>query len=74
MLLKDNIQRLLRVSKDKDSFYYLVIKNNKIRPKAYLKPIYESKSKMTQILDHLFSNPTSGEVSTEVVSFQSRNF
>ena len=23
-----------RVSKDKDSFYYLAIKNNKIRPKA----------------------------------------
>ena len=27
-----------RVSKDKDSFYYLEIKNNKIRPKAVKKP------------------------------------
>ena len=31
-----------RVSKDKDSFYYLAIKNNKIRPKADLKPTSEA--------------------------------
>ena len=66
-----------RVSKDKDSFYYLAIKNNKIRPKAdkkaYIgrraislcpwKHSHESKFKMTQIFEHLFSNLTSGEVS-----------
>ena len=31
-----------RVSKNKDSFYYLGIKNNKIRPKADWKPISEA--------------------------------